>query len=76
MGKITFRTKESSGQASYETETIYESSEDFFFVEEQKRESLSQAVKSFVGGMGFDNPLDESTITEVEVKKKAKETKH
>jgi hypothetical protein len=75
MGKVTFKTKESAGQVTYETETIYESSEDFFFVEDQKAERLTNAVKSFVGGLD-NNLVDEPMVADVQVTKKTKETKH
>lgn len=75
MGKVTFKTKESAGQVCYETETIYESSEDFFFVEDQKAERLNNAVKSFVGGLD-NNFVDEPMVADVQVTKKPKETKH
>lgn len=56
MGKITVKTKESAGQVCYETETIYESSEDYFYVEEEKRAALSKNIQSFVGGMYPPDP--------------------
>lgn len=75
MGKVTFKTKESAGQVTYETETIYESSEDFFFMEDQKAERLNNAVKSFVGSLE-SNLGDETMVADVQVTKKTKETKH
>lgn len=75
MGKITFKTKESAGQVTYETETIYESSEDFFFVEDQKAERLTNAVKSFVGGLD-SSFAEEPMVADIQVTKKTKETKH
>lgn len=75
MGKVTFKTKESAGQVTYETETIYESSNDFFFMEDQKAERLNNAVKSFVGGLE-SNLGDEPMVADVQVTKKTKETKH
>ncbi len=78
MGKITVKTKESAGQVCYETETIYESSEDYFYVEEEKRAALSKNIQSFVGGMCPDgyNAEPEPMVADVVVTKKAKETKH
>jgi hypothetical protein len=68
MGSVTIRDTQSVGDSFSEVEYTFESSSDFFAWDELKRESLSQAVKSFVGG------FDESAVTGVEVKKK--ETKH
>lgn len=76
MGKITVKTKESAGQVCYETETIYESSEDFFFVEEEKRVALSKNIQSFVGNLYPDGYNEEPMVADVVVTKKAKETKH
>lgn len=79
MGKITVKTKESAGQVCYETETIYESSEDYFYVEEEKRAALSKNIQSFIGGldpMDSVNYPDEPMIADVVVTKKTKETKH
>lgn len=78
VGKVTVKTKESAGQVCYETETIYESSEDFFFVEEEKRAALSKNIQSFVGGLYPDgyNEESEPMVADVVVTKKAKETEH
>lgn len=73
MGKITVKTKESAGQVCYETETIYESSEDYFFVEEEKRSALSKNIQSFIGGldpMDSVNYPDEPMVADIQVKKK------
>lgn len=75
MGKITVKTKESAGQVCYETETIYESSEDYFFVEEEKRTALSKNIQSFIGGldpMDSVNYPDEPMTGEIKVTKKTK----
>lgn len=83
MGKITIRETSSvdngTSTSHSEVEYIFESSEDFFYWSEQKQEAMNAAVKSFVGGLDFSSPLDESAdnVTETKVGKKAKEpTKH
>lgn len=78
MGKITVKTKESAGQVCYETETIYESSEDYFYAEEEKRLALSKNIQSFVGGLYPDgyNEEPEPMVADIVVTKKSKETKH
>lgn len=86
MGKITVKTKECSSQITYETETIYESFEDFLYFEAYKRDAMNEAVKSFVDGQLFggaypeDNSFGEefvekeSAVVDIDVGKK--ETKH
>ena len=82
MGKITVKTKESAGQVTYETETIFESSEDYFYMKEVERETLSNALKSYADGLdfSFDKPLEDQpadNVTEIKVgKKKPEPTKH
>lgn len=76
MGSVTIRDTQSVGETFAEVEYTFSDASDFMAWDELKREAVSNAVKAYVGGLDFGNPLDESPITEVEVKKKAKETKH
>lgn len=73
MGKIIVKTKESSGQVSYETETIYESSDDFFILEDIKVERLTNAVRGFGDFLSGESPFeneDAGNVTEIKVAKK------
>ena len=75
MGRITVKTKENCGQVTYETETIYESFDDFLYLESSKRDAMNQAVKSFVDSQlfgGYEEPVEESAVVDINVKKKDK----
>ena len=79
MGKITIRETSSVGETFSEVEYIFEDSVDYFAWDELKREALNNAVKKFVAGLDFSNPLEDQpadNVTEIKVGKKAKETKH
>lgn len=83
MGKITIRETSSVGESYSEVEYIFEDSSDYFAWSEQKTEALSNAIKSYVGGLDFlggESPFeneDAGNVTEIKVAKKAKEpTKH
>lgn len=77
MGSVTIRDTQSVGETFSEVEYTFSDASDFMAWDELKREAMSNAVKSFVGGLYTGEPLEEvSTITDIEVKKKAKETKH
>lgn len=82
MGKITIRETSSVGESRSEVEYIFEDSSDYFAWSEQKTEALNSALKSYVGNM-FTDPegsdiFDNSEPAKpfIDVKKKAKETKH
>lgn len=82
MGKITIREASSVGESFSEVEYIFEDSSDYFAWSEQKTEALNNALKSYVGDM-FTEPEgsdifgnSEPAKPFIDIKKKAKETKH
>lgn len=81
MGTVTLRdTVEKVGDASISTvEYTFSDAKDFFQWEAYKRDAMNEAVKSFVDGQlfgGYDatEPLEESAVVDINVKKK--ETVH
>jgi len=85
MGSIKVNSKEKVGEVSYETEYTFTDASDFFAWEDIKVERLTNAVKGFnLGGEGLFTDPEGSDIFGnsepakpfIDVKKKAKETKH
>lgn len=83
MGNVTLRdTVEKVGDSSISTvEYVFSDIQDFLLWEASKRDAMNQAVKSFVDSQlfsGFDatEPVEESAVVDINVGKKAKETKH
>lgn len=76
MGSVTIRETSQVGEAYSLIEYEFSDAQDFLAWDEIRRDSLKAAVKNFVGG--FDERFEEPspTITDIQVKKKVKETKH
>lgn len=81
MGTVTLRDSvEKVGDASISTvEYVFSDIQDFLLWESSKRDAMNQAVKSFVDSQlfgGFEEPVEESAVVDINVKKKTEPTKH
>jgi hypothetical protein len=72
MGSIRISETSQVGEAYSTVEYEFSDASDFFAWDEIKREAINNAVKSFVGGVYGENPLEEpaDNVAEIKVSKK------
>lgn len=73
MGSVTLRETSYVGEVSNTIEYEFSDSVDFLAWESDRAERLNNAVKSFVGGLGYPEEL---MVADIQVTKKKTDTKH
>lgn len=73
MGSVTIRETSSVGESSSSVEYEFSDSVDFLAWEADKQERLTNALKGLYGGLQYP---EEPMVADVQMTKKAKETKH
>lgn len=79
MGSVKYRETSIVGEARSIVEYEFTDASDYFAFDEYRQERLTNALKSFVGGldpMDSVNYADEPMVADIQVTKKPKETKH